>query len=197
MSASARPSLRLASVFALVLPLVLGAGLACSKDSSSADDDKSSSKKATKSDGEERGKKKPKKNGDDDEPANPKPACTPGKQESCSCLGGAQGIQICKDDGSGLGKCECPEVEESDLPEPTPTPTPTPTAKPTPKVHPDCTGGASETPCTLADRRHGWCKGGQCVDICGRGKTYVSLNAGCWPPCTKSCSNCQEGGCID
>jgi hypothetical protein len=200
MSTRARASLWLPTLFALALPVVLGSGLACSKDSSSSEDDKASSKKAKKSEGDEPAtKKQPKSKPDDDEPAAPKLACTPGKQESCACLGGAQGVQICKDDGSGLGKCECPEVEESDLPTPEPAEAPKPiaTAKPAPKVHPDCGEGQSETPCTLADRRHGWCKRGQCVDLCGRGKTYVALNAGCWPPCSKSCANCQEGGCID
>ena len=32
--------------------------------------------------------------------------CTPGEQRTCPCLSGRQGIQICKDDGSGLLACE-------------------------------------------------------------------------------------------
>ena len=34
-------------------------------------------------------------------------ACTPGKQELCLCLGGEQGVQTCRDDGSGFDACEC------------------------------------------------------------------------------------------
>lgn len=33
--------------------------------------------------------------------------CTPGKQETCACPGGASGAQACKDDGSGFEKCQC------------------------------------------------------------------------------------------
>src|SRR5206468_1506463 len=33
------------------------------------------------------------------------PACVPGKVVSCPCLGGGQGIQYCKADGSGFGLC--------------------------------------------------------------------------------------------
>jgi hypothetical protein len=32
-------------------------------------------------------------------------ACTPGKQEACPCLGGAQGVQACTSDGSGFSPC--------------------------------------------------------------------------------------------
>jgi hypothetical protein len=171
------------AVPSLVIAVLLAGGLACSKESPRSDQDESSSENAKKS--------------ADDEPAKKKRACTPGKQESCACLGGAQGVQICKADGSGLGKCACPEPEEATRePEPAkPQAMPTaPTAKPTPKAA-TCVG--EEVPCPLADGRHGWCKSSKCVDMCGRGKTYVALDAACHVPCTKSCSNCQEGGCLD
>ena len=32
--------------------------------------------------------------------------CTPGEQRTCPCLSGRQGIQVCKDDGTGLLACE-------------------------------------------------------------------------------------------
>ena len=32
--------------------------------------------------------------------------CTPGDQKACDCVGGAKGIQICKDDGGGWNTCE-------------------------------------------------------------------------------------------
>jgi hypothetical protein len=38
------------------------------------------------------------------------PACTPGKQEACPCLGGAQGVQVCKYDGTGFSPCVCPDA---------------------------------------------------------------------------------------
>jgi len=31
--------------------------------------------------------------------------CIPGEQRACACPGGSQSIQVCKDDGSGLGPC--------------------------------------------------------------------------------------------
>ena len=34
-------------------------------------------------------------------------ACVAGKVEACPCSGGAQGVQTCKDDGSGFGACDC------------------------------------------------------------------------------------------
>lgn len=33
-------------------------------------------------------------------------SCTPGRQESCPCAGGGQGIQVCNADGA-FGACEC------------------------------------------------------------------------------------------
>lgn len=34
-------------------------------------------------------------------------ACVPGAQVACACSGGAQGVQICADDGNGFGSCSC------------------------------------------------------------------------------------------
>jgi hypothetical protein len=34
-------------------------------------------------------------------------SCTPGKQESCACPGGDDGVQVCSSDGSGFEACEC------------------------------------------------------------------------------------------
>jgi hypothetical protein len=33
--------------------------------------------------------------------------CVPGVQQSCACLGGAQGIQVCAADGSHFDACQC------------------------------------------------------------------------------------------
>lgn len=33
--------------------------------------------------------------------------CTPGEQVACACPGDKKGVQICLDDGSGYGSCEC------------------------------------------------------------------------------------------
>ena len=41
--------------------------------------------------------------------------CTPGKSESCACVGGGQGAQTCKEDGSGYEECNCPDVNEQDI----------------------------------------------------------------------------------
>lgn len=34
-------------------------------------------------------------------------ACVPGHQTTCPCFGGTQGLQICLEDGSGFGTCDC------------------------------------------------------------------------------------------
>jgi len=34
--------------------------------------------------------------------------CVPGQQISCACPGGAEGIQVCADDGERLSACDCP-----------------------------------------------------------------------------------------
>lgn len=34
-------------------------------------------------------------------------SCAPGRQASCACGGGAEGFQICKNDGSGFAACVC------------------------------------------------------------------------------------------
>lgn len=37
----------------------------------------------------------------------PNPACVPGQQVVCACLGGFSGIQVCAADGMSLGPCTC------------------------------------------------------------------------------------------
>jgi hypothetical protein len=34
-------------------------------------------------------------------------SCTPGRQVSCPCAGGGQGVQVCNDEGTGYGPCGC------------------------------------------------------------------------------------------
>ena len=44
-----------------------------------------------------------------DEDSSPNTQCTPGRQESCACPGGGEGVQVCKQDGSGYEGCGgCP-----------------------------------------------------------------------------------------
>jgi cysteine-rich repeat protein len=33
--------------------------------------------------------------------------CTPGKQSSCACPGGTEGVQVCAEDGTSFGECDC------------------------------------------------------------------------------------------
>ena len=40
--------------------------------------------------------------------------CTPGTTNFCDCVGGGQGAQACKDDGSGYKECVCPDIGEQD-----------------------------------------------------------------------------------
>ncbi|MEM9453905.1 MAG: hypothetical protein AAGF11_06980 [Myxococcota bacterium] len=37
----------------------------------------------------------------------PGSACTPGEQANCPCPGGSDGVQICMQNGSGYGPCQC------------------------------------------------------------------------------------------
>lgn len=39
--------------------------------------------------------------------------CTPGEQKDCSCSGGAKSIQVCTDDGTRFGGCECSDAGDS------------------------------------------------------------------------------------
>jgi hypothetical protein len=36
--------------------------------------------------------------------------CTPGRQVACACPGGSDGAQVCRDDGTGLEPCQCPDA---------------------------------------------------------------------------------------
>ena len=48
-----------------------------------------------------------------EDPADDDQACVPGHQTICACPGGLDGTQVCQEDGSGLGTCECtPDTEE-------------------------------------------------------------------------------------
>ncbi len=40
-------------------------------------------------------------------------ACIPGQQVQCACLGGADGIQVCRADGSGYDPCQCSSATSS------------------------------------------------------------------------------------
>lgn len=43
----------------------------------------------------------------------PRPICEAGRQVACPCIGGEQGVQICRDDGSGWETCVCPHNQDS------------------------------------------------------------------------------------
>jgi len=69
-------------------------------------------------------------------------ACVPGMQVACTCLGGAQGVQICKSDGSGFEAClgcdggvEVPDASDKDVVE-MPPDVALPDALPEPDVEP-------------------------------------------------------------
>jgi hypothetical protein len=38
--------------------------------------------------------------------------CVPGRQVSCPCAGGGEGIQTCNADGASFGPCECEPLED-------------------------------------------------------------------------------------
>ena len=40
--------------------------------------------------------------------------CDPGKSESCACPSGDDGAQVCLEDGSGWGACECAAADDDD-----------------------------------------------------------------------------------
>jgi hypothetical protein len=37
-------------------------------------------------------------------------ACVPGHQTFCDCPGGVEGVQVCNDEGTGFGTCDCEET---------------------------------------------------------------------------------------
>jgi hypothetical protein len=37
--------------------------------------------------------------------------CDPGRADDCPCPGGAEGVQVCADDGASWGECECDDDE--------------------------------------------------------------------------------------
>lgn len=51
----------------------------------------------------------------DSSPA-PKPVCTAGQQVNCPCVGGEQGAQSCRPDGSGYDACVCPVGTDAGAP---------------------------------------------------------------------------------
>lgn len=51
----------------------------------------------------------------------PDAACTPGAQQVCPCLGGAPGVQSCREGGDAWGQCSCPDGQTT-RPNPTPDP---------------------------------------------------------------------------
>ena len=53
-------------------------------------------------------------------------ACVPGAQVACACGGGGSGVQVCAEDGSKLGPCDCAEAAPSPDAPPASTATPPP-----------------------------------------------------------------------
>jgi hypothetical protein len=49
-------------------------------------------------------------------------SCTPGRQTSCACGGGAPGFQVCNEDGSSFGACVCNDAALADTTADTATP---------------------------------------------------------------------------
>jgi len=41
-------------------------------------------------------------------------ACVPGAQHACACPGGSQGVQVCNDQGSAFGRCDCPSTSRAE-----------------------------------------------------------------------------------
>ncbi len=126
-------------------------------------------------------------------PAAPK-ACVPGSQITCACLGGGQGMQVCKSDGSSLGACQgCPAATDADVVSPdvettqgqgdAPNPSDTDAAQDqdAPSLDP-CSDGVVNGSETDID-----CGGSQCKP-CTPGKKCATK---------ADCSNgvCQDGKC--
>lgn len=45
----------------------------------------------------------------------PSNSCTPGRQTSCPCGGAVEGVQVCRDDGSGWAACVCNDAAVADV----------------------------------------------------------------------------------
>ena len=50
---------------------------------------------------------------DDDDTASS--VCEPGATQLCFCAGGAEGAQVCEEDGSGWGICDCGSGDDDDV----------------------------------------------------------------------------------
>jgi hypothetical protein len=92
--------------------------------------------------------------------------CRPGEQTECLCDDGGVGSQVCDEDGSGWGECEC----EDD-------------------------GGADEEPFALARFCHSLTYGGDPTDLhltVGEGETAVVLTATTWACAPLEGEDCAE-----
>jgi hypothetical protein len=119
--------------------------------------------------------------------------CVAGAQVSCGCPGGGAGVQICKDDGSGLGACMgCPTDDAA---------VPVDQAMPMDLTVMDLTvaapdllpcGHAGETCCTSSSCNSGLvCGGGTLCQACGAsGQPCCSGGV-----CTQGGASCHGGTC--
>lgn len=96
--------------------------------------------------------------------------CEPGDQKSCDCIGGEEGVQVCRENGSGWEKCDCPEGECSS--------------------NQDCIDLYGDGHyCDFTVRR---CKQVTCTPDCG------GRECGPDPVCQTSCGTCDQGhDCIE
>lgn len=55
----------------------------------------------------------------DDTQDTTEPACVPGTQNDCSCVGGLEGFQVCNSEGTGFGDCMCEPASDTEEPDET------------------------------------------------------------------------------
>jgi len=110
-------------------------------------------------------------------------ACSPGVQIACACVGGAEGAQRCKDDGSGWGECRCPDAS-TDAPSDA---TEDAGDAPADAVEESAEDAGADATCgdLLTDPDHCGrcdhsCLGGDCVDGMCQSFKLAAVNDGAW-----------------
>ena len=118
--------------------------------------------------------------------------CTPGATQSCVCLGGGQGTQACRANGTSFGTCAGCSNDVPDLPT---------SVDPGGNQCGDCDGCCDGSTCVkLADQTDGAGKcggrGSTCAP-CSGGKICVIGTGVCGSSTGGNCSDCATGCCQD
>jgi len=97
--------------------------------------------------------------------------CEPGRQLECDCPGGVKGVQICLNDGSGWGECDCPCEKDCTGRD----------CGPDPVCGESCGNCDSNQTCSAAGKCE--CEFASCGETCCAQGQVCANNACCTPDC--------------